>query len=157
MNDLFGNEAIRALSWKQPYAELMFHHKIETRTYPTNVRGKVLICASKTGYNHQQVLSISGTSQVERIKQILSTDTISWFQNSHSGFAVGIGELFNCRPMKKEDEAKCFVEYYLDLWCWEFRSVQRIKPIPWKGSQGWSFLTDEQKAMIHPLVELTNI
>lgn len=41
---------IRALSTKQPYASLMLHGKVETRTWDSKYLGWVLICASKQAY-----------------------------------------------------------------------------------------------------------
>ena len=48
-------EPIKALSWKQPYASLMLKGKIETRSWPTNYRGLVLICASKAPYSIKEI------------------------------------------------------------------------------------------------------
>jgi hypothetical protein len=44
------DQKLMALSWKQPYAELMLHGKIETRTWQTKYRGWVMVCASKQPY-----------------------------------------------------------------------------------------------------------
>jgi hypothetical protein len=51
MNTEFLNQEIRALTWKEPYASLMLHGKIETRTWYTKYRGLVLICAGLKHYN----------------------------------------------------------------------------------------------------------
>ena len=149
------DEKILALSWKQPYAELMLHGKIETRTWKTDYRGSVLICASKKLYNEQEIISISGVNQYERIKNILIPYLI---QNArdYTGYAIAIGNLVDCRPMTKADEDKCFVEYRKSwtvdvknkktgkikivqkkLWCHVYENVQRIEPFLWKGTQGW--------------------
>ena len=136
MKDLFGNQKIMALSWKEPYASLMLHGKIETRTWNTNYRGLVLICASKKTYNDQQVRDISGWNNYERIFVKLD-----YYLDNHItdylGKAIAIGELVDSRPMRKEDEDLSFVQFYPDLFCHVYKNVQPIKPFDWKGTQGW--------------------
>lgn len=160
MIDLFGEqkENIRALSWKQPYAELMFHGKIETRTWNTNYRGLVLICASKKSYHRDEVIAISGSEQLKRIEAVLGKMYSYRDTRHHTGVAIGIGELVDCRPMAKEDSDLCFVEYCrpeIDglpickpLYCHIYQNVRRITPIPWTGSQGWKTVDIETQKLI---------
>lgn len=141
------NEIIKALSWKEPFASLMLppFNKIETRTWPTKYRGLVLICASQKPYPANTVARITGTEQWKRIigliseKKLYSEDYVP-----ASGNAIAIGRLVDCRPMQKEDEDICFVQYFPDLWCHIYEDVKPIKPFPWKGTQGWTTLTDSQ-------------
>lgn len=128
---------MRALSWKQPYASLMLHGKIETRTWRTNYRGWVLICASKQPYSTNQVKNISGEGLYLGINKILS-----YFKTNASitGKIIGIGELVDCRPMTKEDEESCYVKYREGLWCHVYENVSPIVPIDWKGTQGWKII-----------------
>lgn len=130
------DQKLLALSWKQPYAELMLHGKIETRTWNTNYRGWVLICTSLKAYTWQSVQNISGEKQYQRMRNILLP---YFYQNliAYQGYAVAIGRLVDCRPMKPEDEDRCFVQYHLDLFCHIYENVQAIESFPWKGSQGW--------------------
>lgn len=137
------SEKLMALSWKQPYAELMLHGKIETRTWPTNYRGWVLICASKQGYYTEQLRRISGAYQMVRMGQFLNVEA-----PKYEGMAIAIGRLMDCRPMKPEDEDACFVKYYEDLWCHVYNHVYSIRPFPWKGSQGWKEVSEEIKKQI---------
>ena len=145
--DLFGHLAIRALSWKEPYATLMLHGKIETRRWATTYRGLVLICASKTPYTYRQTESISGEKQLKRMYALFQFA----ISPLHCGYAIAIGELVDCRHMRPEDEDKCFVRHYSDLYCHVYANVRPIQPIEWKGSQGWRVLSEEQKARIHLL------
>ncbi len=154
MKDLFGNteETMRALSWKRPYAGLMLppFNKIETRTWNTKYRGLVLICASQKAYGIDSVLNISGEKQLCRIINMASELSKGY---SKYGHAIAVGRLVNCRPMKKEDEDRCFVEYrepwivtsaktgkqrLVKLYCHEYENVRAIELIPFKGAQGWS-------------------
>lgn len=50
--------SIRALWWREPYASLMLQGKVETRTWNTNYRGLVLICASIKPYDDADILRI---------------------------------------------------------------------------------------------------
>lgn len=146
MIDLFDEEEIRALSWKEPFGSLMLYGKIETRVWPTKYRGKVLICTSKTSYKTQQVINISGKDQFRRIMRTLEGQGESL--HKYRGYAIAIGDLADCRRMKPEDENNCFVEYHPDLWCHVYANVKKIQPFPWKGSQGWRTLTPEIKSKI---------
>lgn len=151
---------VRALSWKQPYASLMLHGKIETRVWDTKYRGYVLICASKQRYSNRQIENISGINQFKRLCKVLEgTD-------AYLGKSIAIGKLVDSRPMTKADEDACFVEYReawpvekhdkygnsipaeKQLWCHIYEDVHAIEPFDWKGSQGWSTLTWEQKKKI---------
>lgn len=144
MKILNPTEKLLALSWKQPYAGLMLCGKIETRTWNTNYRGWVLICASQQGYKWPQVQNISGRAQAARIStQILCSGNIF-----HPGKAIAIGRLIDCRPMRKEDEDKCFVQFFSDLFCHVYEDVQAIEPFRWKGKQGWSEVPLEVKSKI---------
>ncbi|HEY1054245.1 MAG TPA: hypothetical protein VGE24_03895 [Emticicia sp.] len=144
------NEVVRALWWKQPYASAMLIGKVETRTWETKIRGKVLICASQKGYSEKQIFEISG----EEIGTWMYRDMAHFNVLPDSdllGHAIAIGDLVDCRPMRKEDESDTYVQYCEGLWCHIYQNVQAIKPFPIKGAQGWRILTDEQKNMIELL------
>ena len=142
-------EIIRALWWKQPYASLMLHGKIETRTYPTNVRGKVLICATIKPYSDGQMLEIAGLAQFMRICEQTGFFASIAEQESY-GKAIAIGELVDCRPMQPSDADNCFVQYRSNpaIWCWVFADVRPIEPFEIKGKQGWAILDEETKSKI---------
>lgn len=136
-------EEIRALSWKQPYASLMLHGKIEIRTWDTKYRGRVLICASKQPYTQREINAITRTRLFDPIMKF------DWEEiNGLCGKAIAIGTLANCRPMQKQDERLAFVNYNPDLWCHVYNNVQPIDPFDWKGTQGWKILDEETKAKI---------
>lgn len=137
------NEMIYALSWKQPYGTLMLHDKIETRSWHTNIRGKILICLSKLPYKFEQVKNISGEEDAFEIFTQFKSDP-TW--NLH-GHAIAIGTLVDCRRLLPSDK-KTFVEFYPDLFAWIFKDVHRIQPFPWKGSMGFKALKPEEKKLI---------
>jgi len=138
------SQPMRALSWKQPFAELMLHGKVETRTWNTNYRGWVLICASKAGYNEQQVASICGRNQFLRVFKLIHGERL------YFGTAIAIGRLMNSRRMTPADESSTFVKYQPGLYCHIYTDVQMLPtPIEWRGSQGWRTLTFEMKTAIY--------
>ena len=142
------DQKVLALSWKQPFAELMLYGKIETRTWSTKYRGWVMICASKKGYDFNQVNAISGDKQFVRITKVLGSNNDHWLNNYRAGIAIAIGYLSDCRKMLPEDEARCFVKHSPNLFCHIYEQVLPIMPFSWKGTQGWKELTTEQKLLI---------
>lgn len=114
--------------------------KIETRTWETNYRGLVLICASKKPYSLGELLNICGDYQYYRIIDTLGYEPSQF--DDVCGYAIGVGKLVDCRRMTKEDEDACFVFYNPNLWCHIYEDVKPIIPIPFKGKQGWSMVDD---------------
>ena len=135
MNDLLGIApiTIKALSWKEPFASLMLHGKIETRTWKTKYRGLVLICASKKAYSEMDLIGLCGEVGSQLILGMINSTVI----REQPGKAIAVGTLVDCRPMRVEDVAKCFVKYNPKLYCHVYENVIPIEPFDWKGSQGW--------------------
>lgn len=125
---------MKALFWKQPYANLMLHDKIETRTWNTNYRGEVLICSSKIPYSNKLVQIISNKFN---INEILKNEEIK------NGYAIAVGELIDCRLMLPEDEDKCFVDYNPNLYCHIYKNVRAIEPFEIKGQMGWMNINEK--------------
>ena len=68
-----------------------------------------------------------------------------------NGYGIAIGRLIDSRKMKPEDADKCFVKWREDLYCHVYEDVRQIKPIIWKGTQGWKEVTEDIKRMIEVL------
>ncbi len=145
---------VRALSWKQPYATMMLYGKAETRSWPTEYRGLVLICSCQKPFNDLQLSTISGGIQVRRM-----IEKIGQFPLLPNGKAIGIGRLHTCRlmpsyaPRKTEEEIKkiedlTYVRYFEDLWVFEFKDVRPIRHIGWIGAQKWRTITKQEKDLI---------
>lgn len=96
---------MKAISIKEPWAGLILSGRktIETRTWSTDHRGDLLLCASK----HPE--------------------------SSISGYAFAIAKLINCVPMRKDHERDACCEIYPDAVAWIFYKVTPIKPFPVKG------------------------
>lgn len=152
------DQPLKALSWRQPYGDLMFADKIETRSWPTKYRGWVLICASQKAYPIDLVIDISGVYQFNRIIDFVDdhkNDTIhlknidtSISMLGISGHALGIGRLVDCRKMLPGDEDKCYVEYHPHLWCHIYEDCKRILPFDFKGGQKWTDVKADKKRLI---------
>ncbi|MEO1263553.1 MAG: hypothetical protein AAFZ15_32375 [Bacteroidota bacterium] len=143
MKTLFNTEPtmpeLRALTWKEPFASLMMWCKVGTRTWSTDYRGLVLICAGKTPYNKRELFALCGERQMKRVEYYKTLET---FKNNE-GKAIGIAELWNCRPMKPSDENACFVQYKPGLYCHFYKNIRAIEHMPYKGQQGWKKLAPE--------------
>jgi hypothetical protein len=108
MTDLFGNEKMLALSWKQPFGSAMLVGKIETRVWETKYRGLVLICLSKVPYSEQAAANICG----ELNFAYMCRDLVPVRQTIDlNGMAIAVGRLVNCREMRPQDEGKTYVQY----------------------------------------------
>lgn len=156
--DKYGPQEVRALSWKQPFASLMLHGKVETRVWPSKYFGWVLICASQAPYSGKQVVEISGTRQSLRISGLFDD-----IKSLPVGQAIAIGKLKVSRsadtmfyfPAQTESQARsntavipywekrCFVEMRSGLWLHEYEDVQPIEPFAWKGQLGFKKLDQE--------------
>ena len=98
---------MRAISLKQPWANLVASgiKTIETRKWSTKYRGDLVICSS----------------QNPKIEPC--------------GKALCIVELYNVRPMKREDERKACIKVYPKAYAWFLRNLRLIDPpIPIRGS-----------------------
>ncbi len=96
----------KAISLKQPWANLICEGKktIETRKWATKYRGDLVICSSKN-------------------------PGIEPF-----GKALCIAELYDVRPMQKQDEQKACIKVYPKAQSWFLKNLRIIKnPIPIKG------------------------
>ena len=96
----------KALSLKQPFANWIAEGKktIETRKWNTKYRGDLVICSSK-------------------MPDIAPT-----------GCALCVVELYDTRPMRKEDEEAACFPYSEGTYAWLIRNVRKIEqPIPMKG------------------------
>jgi len=161
----YGDVELRYLGWKQPFASLMLHGKIETRVWDTKYRGWVLITASKGTYNTNQIEDISGVTQGYRILKQFNGD----IKSLPTGKAIAVGRLVDSRPMTVSDEDACFVQYKepwvvpvtrdffgtpvttyknKQLWCHVYEDVQPIEPLEWYGNQGWNTLDVGHKEKI---------
>jgi hypothetical protein len=132
-------ETIKYLGWKQPYAQLMLPPflKKETRKWNTKYRGKVMITASKNSFLNKVLFEIAGQNQYYRINKALQSQRLLY------GYAIGVADLVDVRPMLLEDEDATFVKFNPLLYVWTFENQRAIQPFEYKGSQGFRTLNEE--------------
>jgi hypothetical protein len=100
---------MKALSVRQPWANMIASGQktIETRTWPTDYRGDLLICSSKRP------------------------------AIAPAGYALAIAELYDCHSMTKADEAAACCELYDGAWAWMLRKIKPISVrFPVRGQLG---------------------
>jgi len=100
---------IKALSIKSPWAYKIKQglKTIETRTWKTDYRGKLLLCCSKNP-----------------------------FISNLSGMAFAVCNLVDIRPMTKQDEYPAQCEKYEGAYSWILKNIKPINPFPVKGKLG---------------------
>jgi len=102
---------MKAISLHQPWASMIADGRktIETRSWPTNYRGELLICSTK--------------------KPII--------YGLPTGMALCIVRVVACRRMMEWDEGKARCPVYDGAYSWFLEDLLKIKPFPVKGSQGF--------------------
>lgn len=101
-----GNQAMKALSVRQPHAGLIVVgiKRYETRSWHTRYRGDVLLCASAAPSNL-----------------------------GPAGVALAIVELIDCRPMTPADAPVACTAYKSGLYVWELANVRLTRHFPVHG------------------------
>lgn len=146
--DFFITTEVRALSIKQPYAALMLPPvcKVETRTWPTDYRGWVMICTSSVPFRIWQQIPISGDRQLQRMDRAM--EQLDERVIDSCGEAIAVGRLVDCRPMTHADQDRCYVRFKPGMYCHIFEDVMPIHRFPWKGSLGYTEMHEESKQKI---------
>ena len=138
---------IKAISLHQPYASLiaMGLKKFETRSWSTNYRGKLVICAAKKNTLQQQ-------SNYETLANSLLLDlTVHPWSSLPKGMAIAVCDLTDCIQMtesfiseQSEQEQLCG-HWESGRFAWKLENVQPFpQPVPIKGKQGlWKIPPDE--------------
>lgn len=108
---------MKALSVKQPYASLIAQgiKTIETRLWFTAYRGELLIVSSK-----RPRLKNSGNPRV-----YLPT-----------GQALAVLNVFDCRPMTKDDEMAAMCDLYPGAYAWCLNNIRPVVPFEVEGQLG---------------------
>jgi hypothetical protein len=99
---------MKAISIREPWASMITNglKTIETRTWNTNHRGKLLLCASRIP------------------------------RSDISGKAFAVADLVDVRPMTKDHEKKACCEIYHRAKSWILDNVTPIDTFPVKGQFG---------------------
>jgi hypothetical protein len=111
---------LKALSLKQPWANMIAAgaKTIETRRWPTDYRGPLLIVSSKTP------------------------------NIPPAGCAVALATLVECRPMTRLDEQSARCAVYPGAFAWVLRDIRRLKAFSVKGRLGLYDVVVEEDTLV---------
>lgn len=130
---------MKAISLHNPYAFLIAQgiKTVETRKRPTNIRGTVLICATKSIISMDLVPDQWRGRGAAYIKSQFALMELS------SGMALCTADIVDCVPMTVGHEVEACCHLYSGAWAWMLDNIQRIEPFPVRGFQGWFNVADE--------------
>lgn len=120
---------MKALSLKQPYAELIRNGSkiIETRKWKTNYRGDLLICSSLS--KHDGGVKYKDFVQSMKLLDYYAKNNIE----INYGYAICVVKLVDVKPMKKEDEKSACCSLYDGAYSWFLEDLRQIEQFPVKG------------------------
>jgi len=113
---------LKALSIIQPYASWISGgiKTIETRTWKTEFRGRILICSSKSN-------QITPSPFWAKVMQGYEYP---------KGVALCTAEILDCRPMTTLDQALACCEIYEGAFSWVLGNIVRVNQFHVKGALG---------------------
>lgn len=119
---------MKALSVQQPWATLLVEgvKSIEVRSWVTDHRGPLVICASAAPKN------VFWRDPVDHVHRLM-----------HAGCIIGIVDLLNCRPMTQADEEASLCAYTEGAWAWVVRTVSFCRPDRISGRLGLFDVPDD--------------
>ena len=144
---------MKGLSLWQPWASLIATgaKRYETRSWPTNYRGPLLICAAKGGLPKRELADLlrqkefrMGLSPVKGQPLSLAAETWAgvWAEDLPFGKAVAVVDLINCYPTENVkipplDYERLYGDFTPGRYAWKLDNVRALRePIPVKGAQG---------------------
>ncbi|MDZ8189765.1 MAG: ASCH domain-containing protein [Nostoc sp. ChiSLP02] len=134
---------IKAISLHQPWASLipMGLKKYETRSWATNYRGPLLICAAKKTSTPQKLTQNYFLKKYQQI--LVDTDNYIEWDDLPFGSAIALVDLTDCIKMTQTFiNEQSLLEIDTGDWrvgrmAWKLENIQRIiRPIPITGRQG---------------------
>ena len=101
---------MKAISLHQPWASMVAQGSkiIETRNWPTNHRGDLLVVSTRK----------------PELPGFLC------------GYALCVVNVIDCRRMTVKDESDARCKWRNDLWAWVLSDIRRIEPFRVRGFQG---------------------
>jgi hypothetical protein len=145
---------MKAISLWQPWASLVMTgaKKFETRSWPTNYRGPLAICAAKGGLTLIDAIHClsrwdfqGGLAPLVGMQLDLTASTWPGVKIEHLpfGMALGVVDLVDC--LRTDDLTlaqiatdRPFGDFSLGRYAWRLENVRPFeKPLPVKGRQGF--------------------
>jgi len=145
---------MRSISLWEPWASLIRTgaKTIETRSWNTNYRGKLLICAAKKGMTKAELLYHLSLVPIQRglaplAGRPLDLETGGWsgigMEHLFFGKAVAVVDLIDCKrtedlTLSEVGADKHFGNFGYNRYGWKLKLIEAIKePFDVKGSQGF--------------------
>lgn len=141
---------MKAISLWQPYASLMQTgaKRIETRSWETKYRGKLLICSAKGGITKRELRYLLS---IPSFKAGLFSQygTEVEIKDLPFGMALCVVDLIGIRPTHKfnidiSDPEFSFGDYSRRRFAWITKNQRLIKPFPVTGRQRLFNVSDER-------------
>ena len=126
---------MKALTWKYPYGPMMVKGKLETRSWPTNYRGLVLICIAKKAYTPEEIEAMSYDYQIDQMDEFLAENLYN--HSDILGMAIAVGTLADCVKLSHKHETDTYIRHREGYYAHIYENIRPIKPLAWKGGQGW--------------------
>ena len=126
---------MNALTIKQPFASLVVFglKTLEIRSRKTHIRGRVLICSSQKPF-------VGGMFNPENVGEYID-DADEYVRRMGNlavhGYAIGMVDIINCRPMQPNDFKHSFVKYTPGMFAWELANPVEIEPFQVTGQLGF--------------------
>ncbi len=147
---------MKALSLWEPWASLIRTgaKTIETRSWPTNYRGKLLLCAGRGGLSKQKLLKLLFLPEFKKGHLTIAGRSHGGFggltsKDLYFGKAVAIVELYDCKSTEKctNDEIgsnRPLGDFSPGRYAWFLHLIDgRFEPFPVTGRQGLFNVDDE--------------
>lgn len=125
---------IPAISLWNPYGFFIavLEKEYETRSWPTRIRGDVLICAAK-----KQDAEARAALQLVEVASALRKHGKTW-EELPFGMALCVAALTDCVPADSVPKARqCLGDFAPGRWAWRLTNVRLLVPYPVKGRQGF--------------------
>lgn len=125
---------IKALSVRQPWAWLIAngYKTMEVRSWFTEYRGELLICAAKTFDENGYMYLLDNQYEVEEIRNIMLPPKDEFLR----GYAVARCQLMNIGPYMPIHTIRTCCPHYAGYYAWRLASVTKIRPFRVKGKLG---------------------
>lgn len=132
---------MKALSVKQPFASLILEGKktVETRSWATDYRGPLLICASLKP--HSGLLLLDGFAH--------DAKGYASAKNLPFGVMLCVVDLVNCRQMFQNDCKAACCQWYPGAFAWELANVRPVQQTPIRGQLRLFEVPDTQISYLH--------
>lgn len=132
---------MKAISIKQPFASLILEGKktIETRTWKTDYRGPLLICAGKKF--HSGLFLRDGF--------LHNAKGYATAKNLPMGVMLCVVDLLGCRKMEAWQRYAACCPWGQELWAWELANVRPVQPSAIRGQLRLFEVPDQKISYLH--------